>query len=490
MNRRLKQILLLLLALTLLVGVGQVQRSLNTDRDRLGLTRVAPLENAPPMLAFTTVALGGFRGLIANALWIRASELQENDKFFEMAQLADWITKLEPHFVQVWIVQGWNMAYNISVKFKDYSDRWNWVQRGIALLRDEGLRYNPNEMLLYRELAGFFQHKMGQNLDDANMYYKRAWFAEMGEIIKGEHPDYEALLAPPTDEARARAKLLRETYKLDPAFMRECDERYGPLEWRLPEAHAVYWAARGLATAKANPERVNQDDLLQLRRMIYQSMQIAVGRGRAVVGAGGKLLDLAPNLEIIAKANAAYEQAMRDDVKNAEHIQTGHRNFLRDAVYYFYTYNREAEAARWFAYLGKSYPQKSLVEGRPETLPGTLTLDEYVYARVEGEVGDTSRDKTKMILEGLLTTSFYSLATGNDDRAAGFDRFAQKVWARYTSKTSGTGERISLPPLNTLKQDVLRRVLDPERGFNPDLAAHLRTALGLPAPTNSAPDTK
>jgi len=487
MNRRLKKFLLLLLAAVLLAGVGGLQNSLNHDRDALGLTRVSPLENAPPMLAFTTVALGGFRGLIANALWIRASELQENDKFFEMAQLADWITKLEPHFVQVWVVQAWNMAYNISVKFKDYPDRWNWVQRGIALLRDEGLRYNPNEMLLYRELAGFFQHKMGANLDDANVFYKRAWFEEMSQVIRSEHPDYAALLNPQTDEVRERARVLRETYKLDPAFMQDCDERYGPLEWRLPEAHAVYWAAQGLAAAKANPERVNQDDLLQLRRMIYQSMQMAVVRGRAIVSAGGKLLDFAPNLEIISKANDAYERAMREDEKNREHVKVGHRNFVRDAVYYLYTYNREAEAAKWYAYLQKTYPKNPLIGGRPDTMPGTLTLDEFVFARVEEEVGDTSRDKTKMILEGLLTTSFYSLATGNDDRAAGFDRFAQKVWARYQSKTTGTGERIYIPPLNTIKQDVLRRLLDPERGFAPELAAQLRTALALPAATNSVP---
>ena len=489
MNRRLKKILLLLLAAVLLAGVGGIQNSLNHDRDTLGLTRVSPLENAPPMLAFTTVALGGFRGLIANALWIRATELQENDKFFEMAQLADWITKLEPHFVQVWVVQAWNMAYNISVKFNDYSDRWNWVQRGISLLRDEGLRYNPNEMLLYRELGGFFQHKMGANLDDANVFYKRAWFDLMSQTIKTARPDYEALINPQTAEARERTRLLRETYKLDPAFMQECDARYGPLEWRLPEAHAVYWAARGLAVAKANPERVNLEDLLQLRRVIYQSMQMAVVRGRAIVSSSGKLLDLAPNLEIIQKASDAYEQAMREDESNRDHIRVGHRNFVRDAVYYLYTYNREAEAARWYAYFVKTYPQQPLISTRQNSLPTNMTLDEYVYARVEEEVGDTSRDKTKMVLEGLLTTSFYSLATGNDDRAAGFARFAQKVWARYQNKTDGTGERIQIGSLNTIKQDVLRRVLDPERGFNPELANQLRTALGLPAPTNSAPST-
>ena len=123
MNARLKKFLLLGLAAVLFVGVSQIQKALNRDRKELGLTRVEPLDNAPPVLAFTTVALGGFRGLIANALWIRASDLQDEDKFFEMAQLADWITKLEPHYVQVWLVQGWNMAYNISVKFKDFHDR-------------------------------------------------------------------------------------------------------------------------------------------------------------------------------------------------------------------------------------------------------------------------------------------------------------------------------------------------------------------------------
>src|SRR5215510_4034471 len=149
MNSRLRKILLLSLAAVMLLASASVQKSLNRDRDRLGLTRVQPLENAPPMLAFTTVALGGFRGLISNVLWIRATDLQDEDKFFEMAQLADWITKLEPHFVQVWLVQAWNMAYNISVKFKEFPDRWRWVKRGLELLRDEGLHYNPNEVLIY-----------------------------------------------------------------------------------------------------------------------------------------------------------------------------------------------------------------------------------------------------------------------------------------------------------------------------------------------------
>src|SRR5881296_948056 len=99
---------LLLALLPLLLLSGLMQRWLNQDRVALGITRGEPLgQTAPPVLAFTTVALGGFRGLIANALWVRAMELQDQDKYFEKVQLADWITKLQPHFTTVWVHQAW-----------------------------------------------------------------------------------------------------------------------------------------------------------------------------------------------------------------------------------------------------------------------------------------------------------------------------------------------------------------------------------------------
>ena len=282
MSGRLKKIVLLILAAALITGAGMLQKSLNHDRDTLGLTHVEGLTNAPPILAFTTVALGGFRGLISNMLWTRAMQLQEDDKFFEMAQLSDWITKLEPHFSQVWVHEAWNMAYNISVKFKDFPDRWRWVKNGIELLRDEGLKYNPDDVLIHRELAWFFEHKMGQNLDDASMYYKEQWKTNMQEVLGGKAPNYEALLHPKTADETNRVRLLREKYKMDPDLMKQIDEEYGPLEWRLPEASAIYWAAEGLRRAEQNPTRIGTsptEDLIVLRRVIYQCMQTSWQRG-------------------------------------------------------------------------------------------------------------------------------------------------------------------------------------------------------------------
>jgi len=483
MSGRLKKCLLLALAGVLLAGVSRVQTALNRERDELGLTRTEPLENAPPVLAFTTVALGGFRGLIANALWIRASELQDDDKFFEMAQLADWITKLEPHFAQVWIYQAWNLAYNISVRFKDFSDRWRWVERGIQLLRDEGLRYNPNEPLLYRELAGFFQHKLGGYTDDAHLYYKRQWADEMTQVFGNTKPNFDELINPQTDDATARVKLLREKYKLDPKLMREVDERYGPLEWRLPETHAIYWAVLGLQKAEQNLSKINPNDLIHLHRVIYQAMQLAFQRGRLIPNPFEQTFEFGPNLDLIPKVNFAYEEAQREDVENRDYYSRAQRNFLRDAVYFLYVHNRLAEAANWYRYLGEKFPDKNLLEDNPNSLPRQLTLDEYAVGRVQGDVGETALYRLKSVIEGLLVNSFRCLVLGEDGRAAGFQMLAQKIRATFQSKIKDREEAIGLPTMDQLRREVVNQLLDPENGFLPEMRAVLRTKLSLPAET-------
>jgi hypothetical protein len=492
MNAGAKKILLLLLAAALLAVSGQVQKSMDRDRAQLGLTVGEPLQNAPPMLAFTTVALGGFRGLISNLLWIRANDLQNDDKYFEAAQLADWITDLEPHFAQVWVFQAWNMAYNISVKFKenapgDYSDRWRWVQRGIALLRDQGLRYNPDEILIYRELAWFFQHKMGQNLDDANIYYKVQWKNEMTPFFGLGGTNFENMIHPQTAGDRTNALALREKYKIDPVFAQKADADWGPLDWRLPEAHAIYWAALGLEKAKENPGKVKADDLIQLRRVIYQSDYQAFKHGRIISNPFTQSVELAPNLDLVSRANDAYWFFMNNDASNSNNIANAHRNFLRDAIYFLYENNRMTEANKWFKYLGEKYPDKPIIENQPGSLPKNLTLDDYVVAVVNIDIGENSQERVTSAVQGFLTHAFLDLAIGQDDRAAGFQLLAGKVYARYQAKNPQP--RTALPPMNDIKNTVLNQLLDIKQGLPFAARAVLRTQLGMPAETNAPPQT-
>ncbi|MGD0744720.1 MAG: hypothetical protein ABSA45_06155 [Verrucomicrobiota bacterium] len=492
MSARAKKIILLLLAAALLAGSGQLQKSLNRDRDQLGLTQASVLENAPPLLAFTTVALGGFRGLISNYLWIRSNELQLDDKFFEAAQLADWITDLEPHFEQVWIFEAWNMAFNISVKFKDFSDRWRWLEQGIELLRDRALRYNPDGVLIYQQLAWLFQFKMGQNMDEANLYYKQEWAREMAPFFGPNGTNFADLIHPQTAGERTNALALRETYKVDPVFAQKVDAEWGPLDWRLPEAHAIYWAALGLEKAEADPDKVKTSDLNTLRRVIYQSMQQAFRHGRYIANPFGGGYALGPNLDLIPKVNDAYEKqyAEEPDGGRREGIQVARRNFLGDAVYYLYDHNRVAEAAKWYRYLGGQFPNDTLIHGDTNSFARNLTLDEYAVARVQADLGDTSQENTTSDIQGLLTRAYIALAIGQDDRCYGYKLLAQRIYDRYRVKTTtptGNERRVQLPPLAELDRTALNQLLDPQQGLPYVMRAVLRTQLGMPAETNAPP---
>lgn len=462
---RLYKPLLAVFALVSMLVAGSAHRNLAQERVRMKLTRLSPPENLPPILAFTTVALGGFRGLIANALWIRASEMQERGRYFEMVQLADWITKLQPHIATVWYHQAWNMAYNISIKFDDPRDRWRWVQRGIELLRDQAIKYNPDQTILYRELSWFFQHKMGQNLDDAHFHYKESWHTIMTEALGGKRPNYDELLNPQNDEQIKRVAHLRDVLKLEPSIMKVIDDTYGPLEWRLPETHAIYWAYRGL-------EFGTPKDRTTVRRSIFQSMQLAFHRGRIIENKIYKRFEFGPNLELIPNADAAYEKMIADDAEMRDNFKTGHKNFLKDAVYFLYTHNRQAQAASWFKKLNTQFPG---------AVDPKLTLDEFAVEQVTEQMGDISHDRTKAVLQGLWETAFYNLAIGEDDQAAGYDRLAQRAYIRFQESTAVSQGRVGLPPMDLLRRDVVDGLLAPDSGVGPELAAQLRTKLGLGA---------
>jgi hypothetical protein len=455
-----------------LVLAGFLQKGLNRDRERLGITRTTVISNAPPVLAFTTVALGAFRGLIANALWIRANDLQEEGKNFEAVQLADWITKLQPDLDTPWIFQAWNMAYNISVKFPEHADRWLWVQRGIELLRDEGLKYNPGKALMYRELAWFFQHKMGANLDDAHNYYKSQWFLKMNPVLPDGRADYAKLLNPQTPEEKEQVRRLTTEFKLDPRMMQRVDEAYGPLDWRLPEAHAIYWAMTGI-------ENTGNQDKMPLRRTIFQPMLATLHHGRIITNRINNLPDLRPNLDIIPNASRAYEDAIAaEPEENKAHVARAHRNFLKDAVYFLYANNKQAEAQKWFNYLRKQYGIG------PETgIDPNATMETFALGKIEEDVNETSRDRVTQALQGLIANAYDQLAQGDSDQYTGYEKMAGKVYQLYASKVAlpAQAQRVALPPLSEIKRDVLLEMLRPDPNVNPEYQAQLRTQLNLPA---------
>ncbi|MFK7884240.1 MAG: hypothetical protein AB8F26_08690 [Phycisphaerales bacterium] len=160
----------------------------SVGRNELSYTDRAE-DGDPPQVAIG-IAMGALRGLFVNYLWIRATDAKENGRYFEAVELARQITRLQPRFPRVWVFHAWNLAYNISVTTQTPEERWQWVSSGVNLLRDEGIRANPNDMFLHKELGWIFLHKIGGYTDDSNMYYKRQVAYEWTNVM-GSRPEVE-----------------------------------------------------------------------------------------------------------------------------------------------------------------------------------------------------------------------------------------------------------------------------------------------------------
>ena len=476
---------LLGLAAILFCAVAQMQARLNVDRKELGLTRVDPLQNAPPVLAFTTVALGSFRGLIANALWMRLNDLQLDDKYFEMVQLSDWITKLQPHMVAVWQFQAWNMAFNISVKFKSHEDRWRWVERGIELLRDEGLHYNPHETGIYHELSWLFQFKIGAYMDDAHMLYKLRWAQEMQGVLGGR-PNFKELLDPTTPEAKERARKLREIYKMDPKIVQKVDEDYGPFDWRLPDAHAVYWAELGRIYGRPEEQET-------LRRSIYQTLRQMMFRGGAldssitnVANVTEQNFILWPNLDQVPTISAWYEKMIAEETNNPhglqQNMENAHKNFLKEAVPFLYEFGREKQAQYWFNYVKTLYTNAFVGK------EAGMSLDDYAVSQVGTDINETDPNKIEAAILGMFDWEFNCLIRDNDAQAANYENMAKKIWTYYHQKIKGASTpRMGLKPIEQLQQFELKRLLNPQTGLSSQARAILLSKLGLPPPQAPPP---
>ncbi len=248
----------------LLVAAGMQLDYINSQRQDMKLISNEPLKNAPPSLAFTTVAMGAFRGLVVDVLWIRADKLKEQGQFFDARQLADWITTLQPRFAAVWSFQAWNMAYNISVAIPatQPEQRWQWVRNGFELLRDQGIPLNPKSILLYKELANIFQDKIGSVRDDVHKYYKLQLALAMEPLLGPADEQYFAALAQtPTDFKQVAADaniapLINALKTADKTFIDDGDFVNNYLSLRqkpdrfTPEASKTIDSFRGTAALK------------------------------------------------------------------------------------------------------------------------------------------------------------------------------------------------------------------------------------------------
>ena len=502
-----KYLLLILLTVPLLAAISLIQEKINAIKTRDKLTDTEIIENAPPAVAFVTIVLGSFRGLLADILWLRTAALQEEGKYFEMVQLASWITRLQPRFTGGTAYLAWNMAYNISVTCSSFEDRWRWVRKGIELIRDEALPYNPGDPILYKELGWIYQHKIGNMMDDAHQYYKNRMALELMEVFGKGETDWNALAAAPktaeeltkmlkldndfwNDLASSksgkkyknlseiekdfrlfgtvpenvkdalkqdgssialldnylRAKWIREKYKLDPAVICEINKKYGKLDWRLPEAHAIYWATQGIKHDVSG--EVNQF----CDRMITQSIKDAFMGGKLVMADPDNpetFLNM-PNLELAGAVVKASKEAYKRQ-KNSS-FRDGMINFMKDVVVMLYTFGKYQKAEKYFKMLKKEQP------GNRDFKQG---LEYFVLKEWKEDARDATVKQAKAIIASRLYSGYYLAACGEDEPADAQIKFAEGLYNVYKTQHQSSWRRVGFdfePLKKKMKELVLKQL--------------------------------
>jgi hypothetical protein len=122
--------------------------------------------------AVERLSLGGFRGVTTCYLWNVAMDQQKKNELSDLENTVRLLTELQPHFNTPWLFQSWNLAYNVSNKTDQPSDKFFWISRGVQLLAD-GERQNNNNPDLRFEMGATYQHKICQS-DETN--YHRSLF--------------------------------------------------------------------------------------------------------------------------------------------------------------------------------------------------------------------------------------------------------------------------------------------------------------------------
>lgn len=135
-------------------------------------------------LAFLA-ALGGFRAVIADGLWIQAHADWTRTEWGKMLFIFNNVTALQPRNLMFWEVAAWHMAYNASVAAMNdtkvprmalrLKHQHEYFLIGKDLL-ERGIANNPDRYNLYQELATLERDKLQDHYAASIQYGKAASF--------------------------------------------------------------------------------------------------------------------------------------------------------------------------------------------------------------------------------------------------------------------------------------------------------------------------
>ena len=523
-------------------GAANVLPTVDRMRHQLERLTIQGTEASPPEIVLLRHLLGGFKGLLVDAVWLRAVKLQQEEKYWELYQLYDWMGKLEPHMEEIWVFNGWNMSYNLVAELGESEGRWRWIERSIEWLRDQGLKYNPQSAQIMKQISWTYFHKIGRNLDLHHAYYKHRLASTMHMVMGPRElqdipelaqapatlaellaePEIAAMfsdfqLDPPdpqiksldtlpsplllyqsgelwnalqkrgTTEARRKvrhyisARILREKYKMTHMdIMVRMEEQFGEFDWRLPEPHAIYWAQLAAETD------INPRSQIHYDRIILYSLQETMRRGQvAYIGPDPNVpLVTAFDLSKIDPLDRLYEMMMAKHLMlTGDEYDEGLRS-IRDG--HMLLLQDSAFQLYFAGYRDRALKMHRKLKELYNKPDPYMELDRYVLGQVNKlvvEYGTEAKVRGKLV-DPLIFQTCYYICTNKLDDARKCQNLAARAWDNFVQwDVAQAQERIEahrkLPPFKAVVRENVRMILLGYTGFPKELIPVLRINLGI-----------
>ena len=223
--------------------------------------------------------------------------------------------------------------------------------------------------------------------------------------------------------------------------------QYGPIDWRLPDAHSLYWSAAGLNVLGLAVEQAANTD-----RIAFHALTNLYRRGRLrfepATGDRPPMWMGSPNFAFIEPVLKLHEDIAKRYMGTPQQSPTheGYLNFLRQVVVDLYVHNDLRRAAKYFKLLTERGPEKG-------------SIHDFIAGRILNDIKNPTRDHFRNIIQGYLYQSLLRSSLGDMDAAAGLEKIAAVLYARYGRDYA---KRLKLPPLREIWKAAL---LDALRTF-------------------------
>jgi len=265
--------------------------------------------------------------------------------------------------------------------------------------------------------------------------------------------------------AFVRAQLLWGIHKMDPEYMHKLMVRLGPIDWRTPWSHGLYWSMYGVEHCKDVARR--EIDSLNTDRTLLTCLKTLTWQGRMDYFA--PMADLSgtqstPSIRFRSDwrfIDSTHDEYVRlgeersgynNEAFEKNPLDMGHINFLANSIAVLYIRGHRQQAEEYFNWVKKTYTKNNNERWQAEN------VDKFILEGLTDQEPMILRIATSQLTASLQMAMVY-LAKSDIEAFEKHMNLAQGLHKKYHRGDIKQTMRLSLPPLEEFAAGILAELL-------------------------------